>query len=99
MSFETHDRSLKYLLAQDPTSFIQFGFPTSKALVLRPVEIDQPVRHRVVDGGYLAQGEAGPQVIHVEFLRRHQSLAEVAFEVGQAQLRLQLREQVPVTTL
>jgi hypothetical protein len=99
MSFETHDRSLKYLLAQDPASFIQFGFPAAATQVLRPIEIDQPVRHRVVDGGYLAQGAAGRQVIHIEFLRRHQSLAEAAFEVGQAQLRLHWREKVPVVTL
>jgi hypothetical protein len=99
VSLATHDRSLKYLLAQEPASFIQFGFPSASVQVLRPVEIDLPVRNRVVDGGYLVEGEAGRQVIHVEFFRRHQDLSEVAFDVGQAQLRLHSRELLPVVTL
>ena len=86
-------------LAQEPGSFIRFGFPSAPVHVLRPVEIDLPVRNRVVDGGYLVEGDTRRQVIHVEFFRRHQDLSEVAFEVGQAQLRLHRRELLPVMTL
>ena len=51
MSLASHDKSLKYLLSQEPAEFIGFGRGDS-VRVLRPVEGDLPARDRLVDGGY-----------------------------------------------
>lgn len=96
---DAHDPSLKYLLAQDPAGFLSFGLACPTLKVLRPVEGDLPHRDRDVDGGYLVEREGALQVAHVEFYRMHRSLAEVALDIGDAQLRLFRREQVPVCSL
>src|SRR5579871_6792554 len=81
MSLESHDRSLKFLLARKPADFIRFGIPSATVNVLRPVESDLPVRDRDVDGGYLIQHDGQRRVAHVEFHRRHQDLTELALDV------------------
>lgn len=42
MSLASHDKSLKYLLAQEPADFLRLGFRSPMLRVLRPVEVDLP---------------------------------------------------------
>ena len=98
MSLASHDRSLKYLLAQEPADFIRFALRPASVRVLRPVESDLPARDRTVDGGYLIERDDRHEVAHVEFYRRHEDLTELGLDIGEAQIRIHRRERVPVTT-
>lgn len=100
---ETFDKSLKYLLHEEPADFLQFGFADPLLEVLGPCETGLPARGRDVDGSYFVmhQGQkvvAHKVVAHVEFHRRHQSLEELAIDVAEAQIRLYRRERCPVVT-
>ncbi len=99
MTQKIHDRSLKFLVADDPTGFILFGLRPRTLLVLRPVETDLPSRDRVVDGSYLVERDGVPQVIHIEFFRMHQGLLDLALDIGEAQVRIHRKERVPVYSL
>src|SRR5437870_4611223 len=99
MSLETHDKGLKFLLAQDPLGFIRFGLGADALQVLRPVESDLPARDRVIDGAYLIERDGLRQVAHVEFFRMHQGLIELALDIGEAQVRLRRKEGTPIYSL
>ena len=93
---ESFDQSLKYLLHHDPADFIRFALGDPGIMVLSALPSGLPARGRDVDGVYLvARGETRI-VVHVEFHRRHQSLAELATDVAEAQIRLFRREGLPV---
>jgi hypothetical protein len=93
---DSHDKSLKCLLNQDPAAFIGFALRDPRVRVRRPVATDLPARGRTLDGGYLIQQEERSAIIQIEFMRRHQSRGDVAWDLGEAQLRLRRREGVPV---
>ena len=111
---ESFDQSLKYLLHQEPTSFVRFGLGDATVRVVSPLPIGLPSRGRDVDGSYLigwpvaaAQPDDAAEpaaveeqaVAHIEFHRRHQSLEELAVDVAEAQIRLYRRGGIQVLSL
>jgi hypothetical protein len=90
------DQSLKYLLHHDPADFIRFALGDPRITVLSALPSGLPARGRDVDGVYLVARGEDRIVVHVEFHRRHQALAELATEVAEAQIRLFRREGLPV---
>jgi hypothetical protein len=96
---ESFDQSLKYLLQSEPADFIRFGLDDPAVEVLGPLPGGLPSRGRDVDGGYLIARGDERWVAHIEFHRRHQSLDELAIDVGEAQIRLYRRERLRVHSL
>jgi predicted transposase YdaD len=93
------DQSLKTLLHQAPADFIRFALRDPAVRVLSPLPSVLPARGRDVDGGYLAEWGGAEIVAHVEFHRRHQSLEDLALDVGEAQIRFYRRERKHVLSV
>ncbi len=93
---DSFDQSLKYLLHQEPADFARFALRDRKLKVTGPVEAGLPSRGRDVDGTYFIESRGEKRVAHFEFHRRHQSLTELAVDVGEAQIRLYRREGLEV---
>lgn len=93
---ESFDQSLKYLLHHDPADFIRFALSDPRIAILSALPSSLPARGRDVDGVYLVARGTDQIVVHVEFHRRHQGLAELATDVAEAQIRLFRREGLPV---
>jgi hypothetical protein len=100
---KTFDQSLKYLLHHAPGDFLRFGSGDPRVRVLGSLPTVLPSRGRDVDGAYLIALGGAPdndedlkdehkRIGHIELHRRHQSLEELAIDVGEAQLRLHRRE-------
>src|SRR5579883_452284 len=96
---DSHDRSLKHLLAQGAQDFIRFALRSEKVQVIKAVELDLAARDLTCDGGYLIDRDGAAMVGHIEFLRRHQGRREVALDIGETQLRLCRREGLPVVSM
>lgn len=92
------DKPLKYLIEQDPASFVSFalGRPVR---VLEPVSSLLPGRRRQVDESYRVETPEGPWIWHLEFHRRRQKVEALAHDVAEAQLRFARREGLPVLSL
>jgi hypothetical protein len=67
--------------------------------VLGPVPSGLPSRSRDIDGVYFIEWGGERLLSHFEFHRRHQSAAELAVDVGEAQIRLYRREELEVVSL
>jgi hypothetical protein len=96
---DSFDQSLKYLLQQQPADFIRFALRDRKVEVLGPVPSGLPSRGRDIDGAYFIEWGGARLVSHFEFHRRHQRAAELAVDVGEAQIRLYRREELEVVSL
>lgn len=95
-AMESFDQSLKYLLHHEPADFIRFALGDPRVAVLSALPSSLPARARDVDGVYLIARGTDQIVVHVEFHRRHQALAELGTDVAEAQIRLFRREGRPV---
>ncbi len=96
---KSFDQSLKFLLSHEPEAFIRFSLTDPEARVLGAIPSDLPSRGRDVDGGYLVMHRGERIVAHLEFHRRHQRRAELAMDIGEAQIRLFRRERRRVVSL
>lgn len=96
---DSFDQSLKYLLHQQPADFVRFALGDPNVRVIGPVPSGLPTRSRDIDGVYFIERGGSKLVAHFEFHRRHQSIKELAIDVGEAQIRLYRREGVEVLSL
>ncbi len=90
------DQSLKYLLHHEPADFIRFALGDPGVTIVSALPSSLPAQARDVDGVYLIARGNDRVVVHVEFHRRHQALAELGTDVAEAQIRLFRREGRPV---
>jgi hypothetical protein len=90
------DQSLKYLLHHEPADFIRFALGDPGVTVVSALPSSLPAQARDVDGVYVIARGNDRVVVHVEFHRRHQALAELGTDVAEAQIRLFRREGRPV---
>ena len=90
------DQSLKYLIHHEPADFIRFALGDPRVTVLSALPSGLPARARDVDGVYVIARGTDQIVVHVEFHRRHQSLAKLGTDVAEAQIRLFRRQGLPV---
>jgi hypothetical protein len=96
---DSFDQSLKYLLQKQPEDFIRFALRDPTVRVVGPVPSGLPSRSRDIDGVYFIERADERLIAHHEFHRRHQSLRELAIDVGEAQIRLCRRDEGEVVSL
>jgi len=95
---DSFDQSLKYLLHQEPEDFSRFALRDPTVQVLGPVASGLPTRGREIDGAYYIRLGEEDIVAHHEF-HRHQSIRNLAIDVGEAQIRMHRREDLAVVSL
>jgi hypothetical protein len=96
---DSFDQSLKYLFQHAPADFLRFALGDPSIEVLGPVPSGLPSRSRDIDGACFIASGGIKRLAHCEFHRRHQSLTELAVDVGEAQIRFYRREALEVVSI